>query len=260
MTLSNGHIGELTLRRRRAGEALGTEGPAIEAHAVGCAACRAKIRALEDEQRRFEQEISFDRFAAGVERAARSPRPAPRRPLVPARVWAPVLAMAAGVALLVTVGPLRETTRQNNRTKGGAGMIVRVDGNGGQRTARVDGPEALARGERLRLGYQAGPHRYLLALSLDDHGQVTPIYPEAGRSVAVPGDGAGTATRYLPDGMELTGTGTERIVVLLSDQPIEVEAARRAARAAYDRAAGDLLRLPSLGLPGEEFSRTFSKP
>ena len=66
------HIGELTLRRRRAGEALGADGPAIEAHATSCADCRARIRALDDEQRRFEQEISFDRFAAGVERAARS--------------------------------------------------------------------------------------------------------------------------------------------------------------------------------------------
>ena len=66
------HIGELALRRRRAGEALGSDGPAIEAHATSCADCRARIRALDDEQRRFEQEISFDRFAAGVERAARS--------------------------------------------------------------------------------------------------------------------------------------------------------------------------------------------
>jgi hypothetical protein len=52
----------------------------------------------------------------------------------------------------------------------------------------------------------------------------------------------------------------ERIVVVLSDQPIDVDAAKRAARAAYDKAGGDLVRIPRLGLPGEEFSRTFSKP
>ena len=74
------HIGELTLRRRRAGEALGPDGPAIEAHATSCADCRARMRALDDEQRRFEQEISFDRFAAGVERAARGASKAKRRP------------------------------------------------------------------------------------------------------------------------------------------------------------------------------------
>jgi len=40
----------------------------------------------------------------------------------------------------------------------------------------------------------------------------------------------------------------------------DVEAARRSARAAYDRAGGDLSRLPPLALPGEEFERTFAKP
>src|SRR3954468_14244680 len=111
------HIGDLTLRRRRAGEALGPDGPAIDAHATACAECRARIRALDDEQRRFEQEISFDRFAAGVERAARTPRVSPRRAVLPMRVWAPVLAMAAGIALVVTVGPFGEK-HSANRTKG----------------------------------------------------------------------------------------------------------------------------------------------
>jgi hypothetical protein len=260
----SGHIGELTLRRRRAGEELGAEGPAIEAHAASCPECRARLRALDEEQRRFEQEISFDRFAAGVERAARNPRVAPRPLAVPARVWAPVLAMAAGVALLVTLGPLENGVdrglRARDRIKGGAGMIVRVAGNDGQRSARVDGSEPLARGEKLRLGYQPGGHRYLLSLSIDDRGTVTPIYPEQGRSLSIPESGAAGTTRFLPDSMELTGTGVERIVVLLSDTPIDVAAATRAAHAAYDRAGGDLLRLPPLGLPGEEFSRTFSKP
>jgi len=70
MNLANQHIAELTLRRRRAGEALGADAPAIEEHATTCADCRARIRALDDEQRRFEDDISFDRFSAGVERAA----------------------------------------------------------------------------------------------------------------------------------------------------------------------------------------------
>ena len=90
------HIGELTLRRRRAGEALGPDGPAIEAHATACADCRARIRALDDEQRRFEEEISFDRFAAGVERAARGAAGDARAGRV-TRAWvAPMLATAAG--------------------------------------------------------------------------------------------------------------------------------------------------------------------
>src|SRR3954453_22288549 len=99
------HVAELALRRRRAGEALGADGPAMEAHATSCADCRARIRALDDEQRRFEQEISFDRFAAGVERAARGANKVKRRrPSL--NTWvAPMLAMAACVVAMVTFVP-----------------------------------------------------------------------------------------------------------------------------------------------------------
>src|SRR5689334_5117693 len=149
------HIGELTLRRRRAGEPLGADGPAIEAHATSCVDCRARIRALDDEQRRFEQEISFDRFAAGVERAARGASKVKARR--PSRInnWiAPMIAMAACVVAMVTFVPRPVMQKPATRTKGGAGIIVRVAGVDGQRNARVDSTEPLARGERLRIGYQ----------------------------------------------------------------------------------------------------------
>jgi hypothetical protein len=267
MNTTTEHLGELTLRRRRAGEALGAAGEVeqVAIHLATCAACKARLRALDDEQRRFEQEISFDRFAAGVERAARQATAATAKPPRAARRlwWYPALAMAAGVALVVTFAP-RAPGRGGawdgpNHLKGGAGVTVRVAGASGQRTARVDAAEPLAPGDRLRIGYQSGGHRYLLSLSIDQHGEVTPLYPEAGTSLPVP-EGAERATRYLPDSLELTGAGIERIIVVLSDQPIDVEAARRSARAAYDRAGGDLSRLPSLALPGEEFERTFAKP
>ncbi len=62
-------------------------------------------------------------------------------------------------------------------------MTVVVAGAAGQRTARVDGDEPLAAGERLRIGYQPGGHRYVLSLSIDQRGAVTPLYPEAGRQL-----------------------------------------------------------------------------
>ena len=256
------HIGELTLRRRRAGEALGSDGPAIEAHATSCADCRARIRALDDEQRRFEQEISFDRFAAGVERAARGASKAKaktRRPILSSAWVAPMLAMAACVVAMVTFVPRPVFQKPATRAKGGAGIIVRVAGVDGQRNARVDSTEPLARGERLRIGYQSGPHRYLIALTIDEHGVVQALSPEQGKSLALP-DGAEHATRYLPDSWELDGTGVERIIVVLSDQPIDVATAIRAARAAYDKAGGNLARMPSLDVPGEQFVRAFAKP
>ena len=257
------HIGELTLRRRRAGEALGLEAEAIEAHATSCADCRARIRALDDEQRRFEQDISFDRFAAGVERAARGDRSA-RRPMR-ARFWVPSLAaMAAAAAMLVIVlrpGGDYDSGRRHgfDRRKGGAGVTVRVAGVDGQRNARVDSAEPLSRGERLRIGYQSGGHRFLIALTIDEHGVVQALSPEKGASLAL-SEGTPSATRYLPDSWELDGSGIERIIVVMSDSQIDVDSAIRAARAAYQKAGGNLNRMPSLDLPGEQFVRTFAKP
>jgi hypothetical protein len=253
------HVGELALRRLRAGEAVPDGEHAVESHAATCADCRARLKGLDDEQRRFEQEISFDRFAAGVERASRTLRAGEAKGKVRTlRFLLPTLSLAAGIALFVGVSG-RE--RGTNGIKGGAADItVRVAaGDGPQRTAAVNAPEALAPGERVRIGYHAGAHRYLLSLSIDERGQVTPLYPEQGRSVPL-GKVVGATPSYLPDSVEFTDKGFERLFVILSDQPIDVEAARRAARAAYERAKGDILRMPALDVPGEQFQRTFIKP
>jgi hypothetical protein len=246
------HIKEMALRRFWAGELAAPEKPAIEAHTAACPRCRARLKELSDEQRRFEQEISFDRFAAGVERAARG-RSAISRRRTPIRGWmlVPTLAMAAALVVVVTFhGPSsRFHPPGYDGIKGGAGMIARVAGVAGQRTARVDATEPLSAGERLRIGYQSGGHRYLLSLSIDEHGEVTPLYPEQGASLTVPA-GIASATHFLPDSLELTGAGLERIVVVLSDQPVDVQVARQAARLAYDRAGGDLGHLPRLDLQG----------
>jgi hypothetical protein len=263
---NDNHLGELALRRFHVGEALGE----AAAHAGACADCRTRLKAFDDEQRRFEHDISFDRFAAGVERARRSLETPRRAPLLGARslrFMIPTLSLAAAVALFVTFSTFStfstwgERHGTNGIKGGGAGITVRVAAGdtGPQRTAAESAPEALAPGERVRIGYHTGSHRYLLSLSIDERGQVTPLYPEAGRSVAV-GRGVGAAPRYLPDSIEFTDAGTERLFVILSDDPIDVDAARRAARASFERANGDILRMPPLALPGEQFERTFLKP
>jgi hypothetical protein len=255
--LREGHVGDLALRRLRVGEL----DVGAAAHADACADCRARSKALDEEQRRFEEEISFDRFAAGVERAARRTEAPPLRAskLRTLRFMLPTLSLAAGVALFV--GMTGKHRAAHNGLKGGAAITVRVSAGdtGPQRFAAESAPEALAPGERVRIGYQPGPRRYLLSLSIDERGQVTPLYPEAGSSVAV-SKAVGEGLRYLPDSIEFTDAGAERLFVILSDQPIDVDAARRAARASFDRAKGDILHMPSLELPGEQFQRTFIKP
>jgi hypothetical protein len=100
------------------------------------------------------------------------------------------------------------------------------------------------------------------AVSIDDKGQVSPIYPESGSSLRVPRLKGGTSetTIYLPDSIELTGKGPERLIVILGDKPIDVEAVKQAAGRAFQQAKGDIAHLPSLDVPGEQFQRTFVKP
>jgi hypothetical protein len=277
------HPGELALRRYLAGEPPAAERDRLAAHAASCAACTRRIEGLVDEQRAFEERISFDRFAAGVERAARVPaatpvaagsggrrllgRPASTRSFFTAMS---VGALAAGLALYIGAKPLFQARQAEsdadarpaagtNNIKGATGLTVLVAGAAGgpQRAAVADVPEALAFGELVRIGVKSGGRRFLFVVSIDDRGTVTALYPEAGTSMVLPRT---NAIWYLPESVEFTGKGTERLVAVLSDVPLELDGIKRAVAAAFPKAGGNVARLPPLALPGEQFHRTFLKP
>lgn len=263
-TADSEHTAELLLRRYRAGELADATREEVRAHAEGCAHCRTRLRELEQEQRSFEQEISFERFSAGVIRAARQPvrLSEPRT-----RYLYPLVAAAAMVSLVVAGGPLKryfdDGPQPITRTKGGAGMDVRISrgSDGPQRSAIEDAPEPLGPGERVRIGYRAGTHGYVLSVSVDKHGIVTPLYPESGASLPV-ARGATQQMQYLPESLEFTGSGAETVLVVLSDAPLEVREVEAAARRAFKQAGGDVTRLRSLEVGGgaEVFARTVIKP
>ena len=74
MNTAPSHLRELSLRQLFAAEAV----PAAERqHLEHCGECRARLEGLREEQQQFEAEISFERFAGGVERAARETKQAP---------------------------------------------------------------------------------------------------------------------------------------------------------------------------------------
>jgi hypothetical protein len=250
------HPGALTLRRLLAGEAVGSE---VKAHASTCAECQARLKKFTEEQRQFEAQLPFERFAAGVERAQRTPREvrSPRSPVLQV-----VLALAAVLLVAVGVGQLSgiEDPSGRNRLKSGGDIDLVVAGSaGGQRNASSDphSPEALARGERVRIGYSAGTWRYLAVLSIDEAGQVTPLYPESGTSLPIAPDGP---RAWLPDSVEFTGSGLERVVVVMTNDPTQMQLLAKEAKRRYDEAQGDLTKMSNLEVPGEQFHRTFLKP
>jgi hypothetical protein len=245
------HVGELRLRRYRAGELAAQEYEEVSRHTGECGACRARLKGFDDEQRSFEREIPFERFAGGVERAQRVPRARPRR------VWsvgAAGLAAAAAVMLLFV-----HPDRFNGIKSGTTEAALRIaSANGAQRTA--DKLEALRPGERARIGVRAGEPRHLVAVSIDDSGTVTPLYPERGGDLAVE---PRRELTYLPDSIEFTGHGRERVFLLLSDRPLSVDEVEKAARAAHARARGDLSAINTVVVEGkktEQFTWLLEKP
>lgn len=254
----DGHLGQLRLRRFSLGELPPGDSESARAHLDGCAACRAKARALDDEQRAFTAEMPFERFEAGVRRARRT-RVASGTP----RWMAPVMAIAAALVIAVGVRPLLRAhpLHERNGLKGGAAveLVIAAPGRGPQRVAPADVPEMLGPGERVRIGYESGPWKYLVAVSVDAEGQVTPLYPQTGASV--PTEPA-PQVHYLPGAFEFTGKGAERVVVVMSEQPLPLEQVQHAARAAFDEVHGDILKMRQLQVvgAGEQFNRTLLKP
>lgn len=232
------HPGDLKLRRFLAEEPLPAE---LVAHLQTCTTCGASLGRLREEQRAFEAEIPFERFAAGVEKAERVQRKGAR----PSRlrgVWA-----LAAVLLAVVIAPLVLRRAPETRTKGGEVVDFVVAGVDGQRSAAP--VEQLRPGERVRIGVTG--HRYVTALSIDDRGEVSVAYAEAVE---------GTGVTWLPGSLEFTGAGREHVVVVLSDGPVASEKLGAQLKQRFQAAGGDVLQLGPLEVDGVQVHRTFIKP
>jgi len=274
------HLREWDLKRLAAGELDSAQEAALRAHLEGCEACRATERTLAqseaDARRELEAALPFEQFAQGVERLLKT---APRRRALLGGRWVQggwALAACVTVAVvaprLVGGGLLRHDhggsgrsdaplgeRHLGNRLKGGAQVELRIAGagDGPQRVAVERGAEPLGPGERVRIGYRAGTHRYVAAISVDAQGEVSALYPEAGSSL--PATPSAQLT-YLPGSLEFTGRGSKKVIVVLSDAPLAVTQLTQAAQAAFRQAGGDVSRLPPLALPGEQFQRTLLEP
>lgn len=264
------HVPALKLRRFFVGESLGSEHAEVASHTQSCNECRGRLRQLEEEQSRFFASVSSDRFAAGVERAARVPRPT-RRPATTKSFFtvmslgfvATCFALYLGAKPLLLGGRGRDMPSSlngagSNGIKGAASISVRIASpqDGSQREAASETPETLQPGERVRVGYRPEQHRFVFVFSIDGQGRVTSLYPEAGQSLPVI---HGEGFRYFPDSLEFTGAGWERLIVTLTDEPLSPEQVERAATGAFHQAGGDLAKMTRVGLPGDECHRLFRK-
>ena len=257
------HPGLFALRRAIAGEPVDAS---VKEHLAHCAQCRVRAEELGAEQRRFEASVPFERFEQGVELARRRPQwPWARgrsAMLRPATGW--VVALAATiVAVFASHGLYGDSRTLGSRLKGGEShaavqLVVASHESSARRVTSDDPavPEALTRGDRVRIGVTPGPWHFALVLSIDAKGAVSPVYAEENRSLRL----SGVSPEFLPDSVEFTGGGLEHIVVLLTDQPRDADEVGAQLRRRFSEAGGDLTKLGNVESPGEQFHRTVLKP
>ena len=242
------------LQRLRAGELGETASRALVQHLTGCPQCTQLQLELEADEAAVRAAVPLARLQARLQAGPPLAEVVPRRRFARAAPWA-ALALAAGIAGLVLL-PRRATAPvvQQSRTKGGLGLDVFVGRAGESR--RVDDREfALGPGENLRLKVHGNGHRFVAVVSIDEGGKVSPVYFAGGESLPLVGP-----EELLPQSIAFDGHGRERLVVLLSDGPLERNAVERATREAFEKAGG-ILNMGKLGLQGvDELDRTVLKP
>jgi hypothetical protein len=144
-----------------------------------------------------------------------------------------------------------------NQTKGDLSALVRIAAavGGAQRSLLPAGMTTLEPGERIRLGYSTAAPAYLAAVSVDEAGEISALYPEGGGSLLVEPTQHLT---FLPDSLELTGAGRERVFLFLAEQPLDAAAAKKVVGQAYAQAKGDLGALALPVVEGRSDVRPFS--
>jgi hypothetical protein len=207
------------------------------------------VQAIEEEERQFQTTISFEQFVGGVERAKR----VPRAKSVHSWFLAALGTSAVAAAILLLLLP---RTMETNRIKGDdSAATVRIAGSETQRNATLSVLENLNEGERLRIGFRTPKPAFLLVLSIDNQGEITPIYPESGPGLHV---SPSRDMQYLPDSVEFTGQGQERLFLFLAPNLITVENAQAALAMAFRRSRQNLIDFPQVIFPVSSEVQTYT--
>jgi Domain of unknown function (DUF4384) len=186
------------------------------AHAATCEACRAKLETMAHEDADFHRFV----FPRTVDTVVASQRP--RRFGFFALGLAPLAAGAAMALALWPRAPEPEYVGVKGATVGLA--VFSLDATGAP-VRLLDGARVPASAS---LRFRVAPSKpcHLWVFSLDEHSQVSRLFPPEGAAPLV------TAEMTLPGGATLDGVaGAERVFAVCSPQPLDFEAvAAQAAR------------------------------
>ncbi len=218
----------------------------ILGHAEGCPACRESLVRIEREREEFLRQHPYSMLKAGMERLTRKGE---RRRAIFMRL---VPASAAAIAIMIGTW-LAWPTAPGVRTKGTVALSLYLMRDGDIRPARPD--EVFAHRDRIQFLVSAGPHRYLLLVSVDDAGRVFNYTPGAAlESISItPGE-----RRPLPESVELDESReNERVFALFSDEPLsftEIRSRVEGALSEVKRRGGTVKELGHLSGPWPQAS------
>ena len=215
------HASLFALERHRLGE---TEGE-VRGHIERCDGCLERLRTMESDDRAF--------LIARPNLGSIGVRESPKR----ADWIAPLFALAAcTAAVLLALPEPPETTRMKGDSH--VELLVR---RGGETFAYDQRP--LREGDTLLFRYTSD-RRHMLLAGVEDSGDVSIFVPDAALE---PGQ-----NRLAPQGLELDDyAGNERVILLLSDEPLDAEAIERTLAT---HARTDPLETPQLDYDADQVS------
>ena len=230
-----GRVSRHALLQLETGEVEGEARAVIEAAVAASPEDQARLQDLAAERDAFFARRPVAAFEAAI--AAR------QRPTVWARIRAWIggptgfsgLAVAAAAALVLAVTPRIEgPARRGTTLKGGVELTFHVKAG----DEVIDGvPGGIYHpDDRIQLRYSTPSHRYLIVVSIDGRGAVTPFYDDDGRSLAIePG-----VRRLLERSVVLDDAlGPERIIGCFSREGLDTDEVVAAAEEALEDAGGE---------------------
>lgn len=223
------HLRLHELRRYRLGELDGAPLEGSRRHLESCAQCRARLEAMEEDERAFAASTDFARSSAEILARFETAKEKKR----PGWLGLPVLlrvatASALVLALVLPLTGLFEPKGPGLRTKGEASPILEMFVRDASGIRRGQDGMTLHAGDSIQFRYRAAGYGYLMIVSVESNGAVSPLYPDAeDQSVPVRPDG-----EHLLEGSIVLddAKGRERILAFFSAAPLESSAVAQSIR------------------------------
>ena len=228
-------------------------------HIQNCPECSLRVRILREEREAFRVMHPSSTFLARLERAQSPDRSRVGLGAFRAALSAVALASALGVTVFMAIQPSDEANVPAGvKMKGTTELALRIHvSRDGAPAVPFDERDELHRGDILRFVADIPEDGYAALMSLDENQRLSWYYPTSAYPARLLT--AGTS-RVLPGAIQLDDyVGSELLVLVLSDAPMDKQAIETHVRKAMTEAKGDLQVLHRRGFGASSVSLLLRK-